>query len=266
MFGQRMALHCDPLKLLIEFLNSKGIRPVDLFRTFEQDEQHRVSRRNFISGLKKAKVPLEDRDLEKVVDRLAGPSGGKLSYQVLVAGVKNHVLKQRQQEKQRRADVKRKKDEHERIINAGGNAVIPGAIPGQGGHGTPRSMNISRQQGRPPSNISFGQSSSTGGPLPPLSHRDSGMSGVGQGSLVNVETMSKASLLSRKGFNVIPEKETPLATAYTRHERVPPRERMLVKQMTRLKLMSGDLGAAAPIVTPPTKKKKKKKHKKSKGR
>ncbi len=78
-----MAMHCDPLKLLIEFLNSKGIRPVDLFRTFEQDEQHRVSRRNFIAGLKKAKVPLEDRDLEKVVDRLAGPSGGKLSYQVL---------------------------------------------------------------------------------------------------------------------------------------------------------------------------------------
>ncbi len=75
-------MHCDPLKLLIEFLNSKGIRPVDLFRTFEQDEQHRVSRRNFIAGLKKAKVPLEDRDLEKVVDRLAGPSGGKLSYQV----------------------------------------------------------------------------------------------------------------------------------------------------------------------------------------
>ncbi len=191
-----------------------------------------------------------------------------------MAGVKNHVLRQRQQEKQRRADVKRKKDEHQRIINAGGNADIPGAIPGQGG--TPRSMNISRQQGRPPSNISYGQSSGSGippgGPLPPLSHRDSGTSGVGQGSLVNVETMSKASLLSRKGFNVIPERETPLASAYTRHERValtgkvPPMQRMLVKQMTRLKLMSGDLGAAVPVITPPSKKKKKKKHKKSKGR
>ena len=42
----------DPVKLLIQFLNDKGIRPVDLFRTFDKDEQHRVSRQQFIMGLK----------------------------------------------------------------------------------------------------------------------------------------------------------------------------------------------------------------------
>lgn len=42
----------DPLKLLIQFLGDKGIRPFDLFRTFDKDHQHRVSREQFISGLK----------------------------------------------------------------------------------------------------------------------------------------------------------------------------------------------------------------------
>lgn len=51
-FGKRMVLRCDPLKLLIQFLSDKGIRPVDLFRTFDKDNQHKVSREQFIQGLK----------------------------------------------------------------------------------------------------------------------------------------------------------------------------------------------------------------------
>lgn len=45
-------LRCDPLKLLIQFLSDKDIRPVDLFRTFDKDNQHRVSREQFVQGLK----------------------------------------------------------------------------------------------------------------------------------------------------------------------------------------------------------------------
>lgn len=47
-----LVLRCDPLKLLIQYLSDKGIRPVDLFRTFDKDNQHRVSREQFIQGLK----------------------------------------------------------------------------------------------------------------------------------------------------------------------------------------------------------------------
>ena len=47
-----LVLRCDPLKLLIQFLGDKGIRPVDLFRSFDRDNQHRVSRDQFVIGLK----------------------------------------------------------------------------------------------------------------------------------------------------------------------------------------------------------------------
>ena len=45
-------LRCDPLKLLIQFLTDKNIRPVDLFRLFDKDKQYRVTREQFVSGLK----------------------------------------------------------------------------------------------------------------------------------------------------------------------------------------------------------------------
>lgn len=45
-------LRWDPLKLLVQFLTDKNIRPVDLFRTFDKDKQFRVTREQFIQGLK----------------------------------------------------------------------------------------------------------------------------------------------------------------------------------------------------------------------
>jgi len=47
-----LVLRCDPLKLLIQFLTDKNIRPVDLFRSFDKDKQYRVTREQFVSGLK----------------------------------------------------------------------------------------------------------------------------------------------------------------------------------------------------------------------
>jgi len=49
-------LRCDPLKLLIQFLTDKNIRPVDLFRLFDKDKQYRVTREQFVSGLKVLKL------------------------------------------------------------------------------------------------------------------------------------------------------------------------------------------------------------------
>ena len=49
-------LRCDPLKLLIQFLTDKNIRPVDLFRLFDKDKQYRVTREQFVSGLKVRKL------------------------------------------------------------------------------------------------------------------------------------------------------------------------------------------------------------------
>ena len=48
----RTVLRCDPLKLLIQFMTDKNIRPVDLFRSFDKDKQYRVTREQFVSGLK----------------------------------------------------------------------------------------------------------------------------------------------------------------------------------------------------------------------
>ena len=54
-----LVLRCDPLKLLIQFLGDKGIRPVDLFRSFDRDNQHRVSRDQFVIGLKVRSLGIE---------------------------------------------------------------------------------------------------------------------------------------------------------------------------------------------------------------
>ena len=51
-------LRCDPLKLLIQFLTDKNIRPVDLFRLFDKDKQYRVTREQFVSGLKVSTIPI----------------------------------------------------------------------------------------------------------------------------------------------------------------------------------------------------------------
>lgn len=50
-------LRWDPLKLLVQFLTDKNIRPVDLFRTFDKDKQFRVTREQFIQGLKVRSLP-----------------------------------------------------------------------------------------------------------------------------------------------------------------------------------------------------------------
>jgi len=46
----------DPLTRLMAFLNDRGVRPVDLFRTLEKDKDNTVSREQFIAGLRKAQV------------------------------------------------------------------------------------------------------------------------------------------------------------------------------------------------------------------
>ncbi|KAK2141148.1 hypothetical protein LSH36_1153g00043 [Paralvinella palmiformis] len=110
-------LRCDPLKLLIQFLSDKGIRPVDLFRTFDKDNQHKVSREQFIQGLKKAKVPLDDYELERVLNRLDAAKEGKISYQRLMRGVKEQIKVNRAEEKRKMLEEKRQMEEHKRIMN-----------------------------------------------------------------------------------------------------------------------------------------------------
>ena len=46
----------DPLTRLMNFLNDRNIRPVELFRSLEKNKDNTVSREQFISGLKKALV------------------------------------------------------------------------------------------------------------------------------------------------------------------------------------------------------------------
>ena len=40
------------MKLMIQYLSDRGIRLMDLFRTFTKDDQNRVSRDQFLQGLK----------------------------------------------------------------------------------------------------------------------------------------------------------------------------------------------------------------------
>ena len=45
-------LRCDPMKLLVQFLADKGIRTADLFRPIDPEKQYRVSRKQFVQGMK----------------------------------------------------------------------------------------------------------------------------------------------------------------------------------------------------------------------
>ncbi len=47
-----LAIRSDPMKLMIQYLSDRGIRLMDLFRTFTKDDQNRVSRDQFLQGLK----------------------------------------------------------------------------------------------------------------------------------------------------------------------------------------------------------------------
>ncbi|KAK2187839.1 hypothetical protein NP493_153g07026 [Ridgeia piscesae] len=77
--GRRLVIRWDPLKLLVQFLNDKAIRPVDLFRRLDKDNQQLVSRDHFIQGLKKVHSPLDEYETQKVLNRLYS-SKKKISY------------------------------------------------------------------------------------------------------------------------------------------------------------------------------------------
>ena len=68
-----------------------GIRPVELFRIFDKDKDQRISRDQFVQGLRKIKAPLDNYDMQRVLNRLDPENAGRISYQRLVRGVKDQI-------------------------------------------------------------------------------------------------------------------------------------------------------------------------------
>ncbi|CAD5121234.1 DgyrCDS9767 [Dimorphilus gyrociliatus] len=114
--GKRIVTRGDPFKLLIQFLSERAIRPYDLFKTFDKDMANRVSRDHFIMGLKRAKVPLDDNEMQRVMNRLDTSREGSISYQRLISGVRDHLIKEREFHKYKMAEEKKLAEEHRRIM------------------------------------------------------------------------------------------------------------------------------------------------------
>jgi hypothetical protein len=66
--------------MLFRHLHERGIRVMDLFRTFFTDNENRVTTDQFIRGLKKVYLPMTEMEMMKAAKGIQDHTG-KISYQ-----------------------------------------------------------------------------------------------------------------------------------------------------------------------------------------
>lgn len=111
--GEKLTRAEDPLNLLMQYMDDKDLRPLDLFRTFDKVRDHVVTKEQFIQGLRKAKAPLELWQIRKVIEALDKDDAGNISYRKLNVGMKEKKLQNklddRKAERERRQDKERRR-------------------------------------------------------------------------------------------------------------------------------------------------------------
>ena len=81
----------DVLNLLLEYIELRGLRVVDFFRQLDKGSSKKISRAEFMVGVKKAGIPITRRQLKKLVNILDMDGDGNIDYSEMVAIKSNEV-------------------------------------------------------------------------------------------------------------------------------------------------------------------------------
>ncbi|XP_031561538.1 leucine-rich repeat-containing protein 74B-like [Actinia tenebrosa] len=75
----------DVLNLLLEYIELRGLRMVDFFRQLDKDGSRKLTRAEFMTGVRKAGIPMTRRQLKKLVNILDVDNDGGINYSEMVA-------------------------------------------------------------------------------------------------------------------------------------------------------------------------------------
>ena len=82
----------DVLNLLLEYIELRGLRVVDFFRQLDKDNSKKITRAEFMNGVKKTGIPMTRRQLKKLVRILDTDNDGNIDYGEMVAIKKDDVF------------------------------------------------------------------------------------------------------------------------------------------------------------------------------
>ncbi|CAH3038932.1 unnamed protein product [Pocillopora meandrina] len=89
---KRMKKKVDVLNLLLEYIELRGLRVVDFFRQLDKDNSKKISRAEFMNGVKKAGIPMTRKQLKKLVRILDTDNDGNIDYGEMIAIKKDEVF------------------------------------------------------------------------------------------------------------------------------------------------------------------------------
>ncbi|XP_074653207.1 uncharacterized protein LOC141907456 [Tubulanus polymorphus] len=85
----------NPLRLLIEYMRENNFRVMDLFKEFDRDGSWTVTLDEFRKGVKLAKIPLSDLQLEQLIEQLDDNNNGEIDFSEMVLGHRKFKSKER---------------------------------------------------------------------------------------------------------------------------------------------------------------------------
>ncbi|XP_068741585.1 leucine-rich repeat-containing protein 74B-like [Montipora capricornis] len=82
----------DVLNLLLQYIELRGLRVVDFFRQLDKDNNKKISKEEFIKGVKKIGIPMTRKQLKKLTRILDTDNDGFIDYREMVAIKKDDVF------------------------------------------------------------------------------------------------------------------------------------------------------------------------------
>ena len=78
--GSRESYTTGPINVLMVYIKEQGLRAWDLFSQFDKNGDLKISREEFVKGIKDNQVPLTDQEINKLMDSMDLNKDGFIDY------------------------------------------------------------------------------------------------------------------------------------------------------------------------------------------
>lgn len=81
----------DPMMRLLQYVHERKLRLADLFFQFDTDRSMTISEGEFVAGIKKAGIPMNDEQIQQLVEKLDVDADGEIDFGELKLGEKKYL-------------------------------------------------------------------------------------------------------------------------------------------------------------------------------
>ncbi|XP_076466162.1 uncharacterized protein LOC143297630 [Babylonia areolata] len=127
--GRRLDRQPRPMERLLNHLKVRMIRPLELLRQFDKQQQGSVSLEQFAARMRRENIPLHDFEIRALAASISDvdlDSGTAIDYKKLMDSVERHVLLERTRKARDRRGVLRQRQFHRRILSDSTPIFTPG--------------------------------------------------------------------------------------------------------------------------------------------